>query len=59
MKMSKDVVDNQKIFLAYIPPHLRGGGGSNQRSADSGYQDNYGGRGGGRGMFLATAVMPC
>ena len=37
------------LLLAYIPPHLRGGGGSNQRPADS-YQDNYhGGRGGGRG----------
>jgi hypothetical protein len=40
------------FFAAYIPPHLRGGSGDDQRSANS-YQDNYhGGRGGGRGMIF-------
>ncbi|XP_028413978.1 ATP-dependent RNA helicase DDX3X-like [Dendronephthya gigantea] len=39
----------------YIPPHLRGGGGSNQRSADS-FQENYhGGRGGNRGYSRSSS----
>ena len=55
-KIYIEIPCNCYSFIAYIPPHLRGGGGSNQRSAD-GFQDNYhGGRSGGRGMTEKLAL---
>ena len=47
------------VNIAYIPPHLRGGGGSNQQRSADGFQDNYhGGRsGGGRGRREKSVLI--